>query len=81
MKIVIGNVSKIIVPLSSMYTQFEEYDCKTDDFEIRKERLSMYFVINNTVVEKKVPILITLLENENYALLKNLVITKKPAGM
>lgn len=75
--IISANISEIIVPLLIMYTKFKQYNCQYNDFETWKQRFAMHFVINIIKIEKRVLILIILLENKAYASLRNIIILKK----
>lgn len=48
-----------------------------DDREIWLERLSQYFLTNEVKKEKKVTVLLTLLNSEAYTLLRDLLVPKK----
>lgn len=53
--------------------QMQQYNCENDDWIIYKERLEQFFISTRETNERKVNILLSLLENNTYKILRSLI--------
>jgi len=68
------------VVLSKTYGDFKPFEDNPDEWEVWCERLELYFCANDVPMQKRVPLLLTLLSNATYSLLRDLCTPEKPAA-
>lgn len=57
--------------------RLEPFDSTVDSWDSYHERLEQYFICNEVNLEKKVPVLLTLIGRSTYSLLRGLTRPKK----
>ena len=70
-----------VTPGNARYNGFREFNMECDDWEVWMERLQQYFIANDVPDTKKASILLTLLGNNEYMLLRDLATPKKPSKL